>query len=190
MHNNTHYRSFLTALAARDAKALIAKDEQYGGSWMRRGGQGAYYVAVRKWDRIEVALNQHHFDVFAAIEADRRPEGIIDDIRDFRGYLSLWEAEMVARGVLPKPTADVTSEDHLTSAQLGEKIRTTTPLQTMSHVMRVAGALFQHVQKMDADAGRGFVWDSADVTSAKTELRELRDQLDSLGGQLDRWLNT
>lgn len=45
-------------------------------------------------------LSHQPWDIFAAIAADKRPEGIIDDIRDLRRYLVLVEAEMIARGEL------------------------------------------------------------------------------------------
>ncbi len=69
----------------------------YMGSWKKRGGQGAYMMLARKWDRLEVAVRGHGWDIFKAISADTRDEGVLDDIRDLRQYLILVEAEMRCR---------------------------------------------------------------------------------------------
>lgn len=97
---NTTYTDHLAQVADADVARLREKDAQYGGSWQRRGGVGAFMMAARKWDRIEKAMEITSYDIFAAIRGDQRPEGIIDDIRDLRGYLILIEAEMMARGVV------------------------------------------------------------------------------------------
>lgn len=115
------YTDFLAQVAQNDVKVLEVKDKEYGGSWKRRGGVGAFMMLARKWDRLESALdpnkgpssNQHlaplssrlgngkfvpAYDIFSAIAADPRAEGILDDVRDLRRYLMLVEAEMLARG--------------------------------------------------------------------------------------------
>ena len=71
---------------------------------------------ARKWDRIGQRVATHidaaegapgatRDNVFEHIVADRRAEGVIDDIRDLRRYLLLVEAEMAARGVVEIGTA-------------------------------------------------------------------------------------
>jgi hypothetical protein len=102
-----------------DAEGLMEAAKSYGDSWKKRGGVGAFMMLCRKWDRLEVALNPDSvpgdvreapiaarlnkpipaFDIFAALEADDRAEGLIDDVRDLRRYLILVEAEMRRRGV-------------------------------------------------------------------------------------------
>lgn len=116
--NSSSYLRHLGEVASEDVEGLLKAEESYGDSWKRRGGVGAFMMLARKWDRIENALNPGcvrgdqreapiaartnspvpAFDVFAAIEADKRSEGVIDDIRDLRRYLMLVEAEMRARG--------------------------------------------------------------------------------------------
>ena len=111
------YLQQLAGIAAEDVSALFKKEESYGDSWKRRGGVGAFMMLARKWDRIENALNPARlagdereapiaavvnkpvpaFDIFAALEADTRPDGLLDDIRDLRRYLMLVEAEIRAR---------------------------------------------------------------------------------------------
>ena len=69
-------------------------EQDYGDSWKKRGGIGAFMMLARKWDRIENQVNDSNYDIFLALEEDGRQEGLIDDIRDLRRYLLLVEAEM------------------------------------------------------------------------------------------------
>jgi len=78
-------------IASNDCEALLEKDRSYGSSWCRRGGVGAFMNLARKWDRIEEAARQCGWDLFEAYDRDRRPEGILDDIRDLRRYALLFE---------------------------------------------------------------------------------------------------
>ena len=95
------YRTFLHAIANEDVKELKRKDEEYGGSWLRRGGTGAYHAAIRKADRLDTSVAKFGYDVFEAIAKDERSEGIIDDIRDLRRYLLLWEARAMELRIGP-----------------------------------------------------------------------------------------
>lgn len=134
--------SYLSPIANEDVEGIMRAEQQYGSSWKRRGGVGAYMMLCRKFDRIEQALSRQPlsdsdrenlrdtaesmvsdgaehpgtdqatydllmraanaiqpYDLFAHAEADKRPEGLIDDIRDLRRYLLLVEAELRARGI-------------------------------------------------------------------------------------------
>ena len=66
-------------------------DTGYDDSWKRRGGVGAFMMAARKWDRLEVAARRCGWDIFEAITRDHRPENVLDDIGDLRRYLILIE---------------------------------------------------------------------------------------------------
>ena len=79
-------------LAFRDVNILLKADEEYGSSWLRRGAVGAYIVGIRKADRIEEQARKHNRNVLETLIADQRPEGAINDLRDLRRYLYLWEA--------------------------------------------------------------------------------------------------
>ncbi len=79
-------------LAQEDTQSLHRAEASYGDSWRKRGGVGAYMMLARKWDRLELQVEQHGYDVFKAVAQDQRQEGIIDDIRDLRRYLFLVEA--------------------------------------------------------------------------------------------------
>lgn len=79
------------------------------------GGDGR--ITEEKLDQIIEAIEANlvpRFDIFAAIEADERAEGLIDDIRDLRRYLVLVEAEMRARGA---SSAVSTHRDNMAQAQ-------------------------------------------------------------------------
>lgn len=111
----TDHMTHLREVALEDVEGLEQAERQYGSSWKRRGGVGAFMMLARKWDRLETALTPNKslpnlangatadrpvapWDIFAAIATDQRAEGIIDDIRDLRRYLLLVESEMRARG--------------------------------------------------------------------------------------------
>ena len=79
-------------LAQEATQSLHRAEASYGDSWRKRGGVGAYMMLARKWDRLELQVEQHGYDVFKAVAQDQRQEGIIDDIRDLRRYLFLVEA--------------------------------------------------------------------------------------------------
>ncbi len=110
------YLDELAAIADGDVANIEEKERAYGSSWKRRGGIGAFMMFARKFDRIEQRVSteisatgeapgaQRH-NLFQHIVADRRAEGLLDDIRDLRRYLILVEAEMAARGALEIGTA-------------------------------------------------------------------------------------
>lgn len=94
-------------VAQHDIAVLNAKDREYGSSWKRRGGGGAFYMLARKWDRIE---NQLRIAALPASDGapaallslrelmeDQRNErdGICDDVADLRRYLLLVRAEQL-----------------------------------------------------------------------------------------------
>ncbi len=68
-------------------KTVEQKDKDYGSSWRRRGGPGAFMVMARKWDRIENLVKQDSWDIFKCISIDRGQ--VTDDIDDLIGYLML-----------------------------------------------------------------------------------------------------
>ena len=85
-------------ISAEDWTSLDKAEQDYGDSWRKRGGVGAYMMLARKWDRIENQVVEKGWDIFKSIEQDIRPEGILDDIKDLRRYLLLVEAHMRTRG--------------------------------------------------------------------------------------------
>tara|TARA_R100000353_G_C6386417_1_gene163445 strand:+ start:5 stop:301 length:297 start_codon:yes stop_codon:yes gene_type:complete len=81
-------------IALEDAEKLHESEQSYGDSWRKRGGIGAFMMLARKWDRLEKQTSEFKWDIFDAIQHDKRPEGIIDDIKDLRRYLLLVEAHI------------------------------------------------------------------------------------------------
>ena len=92
-HLNKH--TVWTPVADKDVEVLIDKDREYGGSWKKRGGVGAFMMLARKWDRIEQRMQNENinYDIFKALDIEDRQEGILDDIQDLRRYLLLVEGE-------------------------------------------------------------------------------------------------
>lgn len=79
---------------------LVEKETHYQGSWQQRGGQGAFFMMARKWDRIENIARAEQFNIFEAL---RKGSGDVeDDIKDLIGYLLL---------VLQHPMSDPMPED-------------------------------------------------------------------------------
>lgn len=90
--------SHLQHVMARDIATIQVKDREYGASWKRRGGIGAFMMMARKWDRLEPQAERFGYNIFAAIQQDTRNEGILDDMKDLRNYLLLIECEAIAQG--------------------------------------------------------------------------------------------
>lgn len=97
MSVDTRYRDFIPEISKQDVEGLLEKDAEYGASWKRRGGVGAFMMAARKFDRLETAVERHNYDVFAAAREDGRFESVLDDIRDLRRYLLLIEGEVLVQ---------------------------------------------------------------------------------------------
>jgi len=107
---DTSYLGVISDVAQEDVAGLIEAQKHYGNSWKKRGGIGAAMMLLRKVDRFELQISKHGYDVFTAAAADRRQEGIIDDIRDLRRYLMLVEAEIRCRNAASK-TVDLTEPE-------------------------------------------------------------------------------
>ncbi len=94
------YTDNIRAIALEIAETLIRKDAEYGGSWLKRGGVGAYMMKVRKSDRLETQVVRSGYDIFAAIErsqADGSTEDLLDTLKDDAGYAILILAEALVR---------------------------------------------------------------------------------------------
>lgn len=99
------YRAHIRRVADGVAATVLKKDEEYGASWRRRGGRGAYHNFARKWDRIEnIVENNHADDIFAAMSSvgGGLSESLEDSVKDIVGYGLLLLAEMEARRAQPK----------------------------------------------------------------------------------------
>jgi hypothetical protein len=102
---DTHYREQIPIVSASDVDRLLKKDQEYGASWKRRGGVGAFMMMVRKIDRIMTQIPEpdghpkHGFDIFAILADEHADlsESLLDTLRDLRGYATLIEAEHLVR---------------------------------------------------------------------------------------------
>lgn len=102
---DTRYREQIPMVSAADVDRLLKKDQEYGASWKRRGGVGAFMMMVRKIDRIMAQIPEpdghpkHGFDVFAILADEHADlsESLLDTLRDLRGYAMLIEAEHLVR---------------------------------------------------------------------------------------------
>lgn len=83
-------------IANTDLKILIAKNAEYGESWKKRGGIGAFMMLARKWDRLETQCERHGYDIFKACEDRSTVEDLLDTIGDLRRYLLLVEEHVTA----------------------------------------------------------------------------------------------
>lgn len=90
---DANFYHVLEQLLKEDAEILRKKNQEYGDSWRKRGGIGAFMMLARKWDRLEPQVAGHGYDIFEAMIEDCRPEGVLDDIGDLRRYLALVEAQ-------------------------------------------------------------------------------------------------
>lgn len=81
-------------------KFVNDKDIQYGSSWRKRGGAGAFMVIARKWDRIEQACEKEtaKYDIFNVFKEEDRRETILDDCLDLVGYLLILVEHMIEIG--------------------------------------------------------------------------------------------
>jgi hypothetical protein len=107
------YIEYLDAVAQFDIAEIKRKDAEYGGSWIKRGGIGAFLNLVRKWDRLDEQVSRSErngdtgikFDIFQHIRSDTSAETVLDTLRDLRRYAMLIEAAMVEYGVVALPGA-------------------------------------------------------------------------------------
>jgi hypothetical protein len=89
--------NFVKEVTSSDVHKLHEAEKSYGNSWKQRGGVGAFMMLARKWDRLEKQVKECNYDIFNAVDVDRREEGILDDIGDLRRYLALVEAEVIRK---------------------------------------------------------------------------------------------
>lgn len=91
----------LKQLASDDIQLLIRKGREYGDSWKKRGGVGAYMMLARKWDRIEKAAEESGYDIFRALQ---EMPTLIDDVIDLGCYLMLVRTEgFITENFAPDP---------------------------------------------------------------------------------------
>jgi hypothetical protein len=78
----------LRKLANRNVDLMIQKDGEYGASWRKRGGAGAFLTMSRKIDRIESMMEKYNNDIFK-LEDARVAESLDDTLLDLSNYCLL-----------------------------------------------------------------------------------------------------
>jgi hypothetical protein len=108
----------ISTVAASDVEGLIKAQAEYGDSWKKRGGSGAYLTIVRPLDRLDIlagkpASNGIPYDIFQhCLDAKDGDSGVLNAVRDLRRYLILVEAHLVSQGhELPKQRHNVKSKE-------------------------------------------------------------------------------
>jgi len=104
MDQNTkiEYRDKLQEVANEIVTTVLKKDKEYGASWKRRGGVGAYMMLVRKSDRLEQQVLAHGYDIFSALNSPRKSktiESLRDTLEDQIAYGLLILAEIRVRDI-------------------------------------------------------------------------------------------
>jgi len=96
---NMNHLQYLEEIAKEDLAEIRRKEATYKGSWKKRGGLGAFMMAVRKSDRLEEITTGFRYDIFAALADDMSGQdgSALAELRDLRRYLLLIESEMMAR---------------------------------------------------------------------------------------------
>lgn len=115
--------ALLPEIAQADVAELNQKEREYGASWKKRGGVGAFMMLARKWDRLENMVDEmrHYtpagaeptpithrgtyaagpYDIFSHVIGSEleggAAESLLDTVGDLRRYLMLVEAEMRAQ---------------------------------------------------------------------------------------------
>lgn len=68
---------------------LIKKNSEYGSSWRRRGGVGAFFTIWRKADRLEAQLKSRGYNIFDVTDDPTSTESLDETLVDFWCYLGL-----------------------------------------------------------------------------------------------------
>jgi hypothetical protein len=131
---------FLQQVAEADVIRVKNKEKDYGSSWKKRGGIGAFMMLCRKWDRIEKQMEvlsgiADRYDIFTRCEIDKRDEGLLDDINDLAGYLLLVRAELISR----QQEISQQRRQALVKEILNRNVETTTAFGTITNVHTIPG---------------------------------------------------
>lgn len=111
----------LREIASKNLDICEQKNREYGSSWVKRGGTGAYHQALaRKIDRIEQQAANRGYDILDVTLDEAGAEDLEDTMLDLSNYLLLIvEKRRAIRGALRvHNTADV--DAHPTSSYVDQ----------------------------------------------------------------------
>ena len=102
----TNFES-LSSIYAGLVELTKKKDAEYGASWCRRGGQGAYFTMIRKFDRLETQMKARGYNILDPRGDDpSSTESLDETIKDAINYLGLiLERRMAIRAELEEAAA-------------------------------------------------------------------------------------
>jgi hypothetical protein len=143
----------LRAIGSDIFDMVESKDRDYGSSWRRRGGTGAFMVMARKWDRIENMAKSSNYDIFVMLRENKG--GIADDVRDLVGYLMLileHASEKPAITSVPLHEFEQASPRYISDGLFlceggwgsGQNLYTCRRCKTQVKANELAGALLEH----------------------------------------------
>ena len=92
----SHYLNNLGSVLSDLRAMTVAGHEKYGDSCLKRGRTGLFLMLARKWDRIERAMEKHHYSMDDAIRNNPPPDGLLDDIQDLTVYLLILLSDLEA----------------------------------------------------------------------------------------------
>ena len=81
--------SWIRTKASDLVDLLIKKNSEYGSSWRRRGGVGAFFTIWRKADRLEAQLKSRGYNIFDVTDDPTSTESLDETLIDFWCYLGL-----------------------------------------------------------------------------------------------------
>lgn len=70
-------------------KLGVKKDSEYGASWCRRKGPGAFFTIWRKIDRLETQCDNRKFDIFNVDDDPTSTESLDETFKDAIFYFAL-----------------------------------------------------------------------------------------------------
>ncbi len=79
----------LTQIALDRIEVCKRKNKEYGDSWCKRLGPGAFFTTTRKLDRLEVQAKQRNFDLFDVSEDPEITESLDETLLDAVAYFLL-----------------------------------------------------------------------------------------------------
>lgn len=79
----------LTRIALDRIEVCKKKNKEYGDSWCKRLGPGAFFTTTRKIDRLEVQAKQRNFDLFDVTEDPESTESLDETLLDAVAYFLL-----------------------------------------------------------------------------------------------------
>jgi hypothetical protein len=153
--NTIPYTSFdaIQTLFNDLVKLGIKKDSEYGASWCRRKGPGAFFTIWRKIDRLETQCDNRKFDIFNVDDDPTSTESLDETFKDAIFYFALvLEKRQAKRAALAELAHAKLLAEQLQSAALANSM---TSSVTINHdSLPQNSGLSMHEKDLDRDRDR------------------------------------